>query len=95
MHRKILVTYRRYAPKIRSEIKDVERKLEKRVQDLRRSYLEGKIGKEDLLKITEEAFQEARKIDEKWLARVETRVTWNIPFRMYWSKVNKQAKLKL
>ncbi|RLE70917.1 MAG: peptidase U34 [Thermoprotei archaeon] len=95
LHRKILVTYRRYAPKIRSEIEDVERKLEKRVQDLRGSYLEGRIGKADLLKITEEAFQEARKIDEKWLARVETRVTWNIPFRMYWSKVNKQAKLKL
>jgi len=94
LHRKILTSYRRYAPKIRSEIREIEKRLEERAHALRRGYLEGRASESQLLELTKEAFQAARSIDEKWLAHVETGSTWNVPFRIYWSKVNRQAGLK-
>ena len=81
--------------RIRSEIEKVEKQLEIQAQELRKKYLEDRFSKHKLLKHTEEAFKTARRMDEKWPSKVERKKTRNVLFNLFWSKINKQAKLSL
>ncbi|MGC8835470.1 MAG: C69 family dipeptidase [Infirmifilum sp.] len=91
LHRKLLASYPDYAKDIRSEIEAFERELFQRAMRLREEYLYGKTTREDLFRLTQEAFTTGRIIDEKWTKSVRARRSFNLLFEFYWDRANKRA----
>jgi len=95
LHRKLLSQYRTYAPEIRKEVEELERKLEKLAKELRDKYVKGEASLKELFEVTNTAFDYAYKIIEKYDKIVEKGFILNPFFNYYWRKVNKQALLNI
>jgi len=94
-HRKILCSYRYHAQEVRRKMEKLEKELVEEVKKLRRLYLSGKASKEDLLRLTSEAFAKAEEILEESYSEAKKGLCLNPFFAYYWWKVNRQAGLTI
>lgn len=93
LHRKILGSYREYFQKIREKINTMEAYFQKRAEELRNDFLEGKATPEELRKLTEDAFLESVEFEKSFTDKIGTKRTLNLFFELHWKKWNSEAKL--
>ena len=93
LHRRMLCSYGRYAPALKSRIRAVERELLREAEELRAKFLEGGVDACDLLALTERAFRESWSIEEEFLKVIKPGRCLNPLYALYWWRVNRAAKL--
>ncbi|UNQ73052.1 C69 family dipeptidase [Infirmifilum sp. NZ] len=91
LHRKMLVSYPKYAEAIRSEIDKLERELFAEALRLREEFLAGRATTKDMLDLTRQAFEAGAKLDKKWSGVVRRGVSLNLLFEIFWLRVNREA----
>ncbi|MCD6358172.1 MAG: C69 family dipeptidase [Thermoproteales archaeon] len=93
LHRRMLCSYGRYAPALKSRIRAVERELLREAEELRAKFLEGGVDACDLLALTERAFRESWSIEEEFLKVIKPGRCLSPLYALYWWRVNRAAKL--
>jgi len=94
-HRKILCSYRYHAQEVRRKMEKLEEELVEEVKKLRRLYLSKKADKEDLFRLTSEAFAKAEEILDENYSEARKGLCLNPFFAYYWWKINRQAGMTL
>ncbi|RLF04941.1 MAG: hypothetical protein DRK00_05600 [Thermoprotei archaeon] len=93
LHRRMLCSYSRYAPTLKSRIRAVEGRLLREAEELRAKFLEGGADVGDLLALTERAFRESQSMEEEFLRIVKPGRCLNPLYAFYWWRVNSAARL--
>lgn len=93
LHRRLLVSYPRYAEAIKREIEKVERELYEQALRVREEYLAGRASKEDLANLSRRAFEIGAEIDKKWAGLVRRERSLNLLFEWFWYRVNSRAAI--
>jgi len=91
LSRRLACSYSRYAPAIRREMVELEERFYARAMEARGAYLRGEATLEELRELTREAFEEAAKLEDKWLALVKPSPCLNPLYALFWRRANRAA----
>ena len=93
LSRRLACSYSRYAPAIRRDMLELEERYYARAVEARERLLRGEASPEELRRLTREAFEEAAKLEEKWLAAVKPSPCLNPLYALFWRRVNRAARI--
>jgi dipeptidase len=99
LHRKILEDYSSRIKIIRQDQQDFESRYLKRVLQVQSDIKAGRLSgnrRETLRQVTKEAFEEAEKLESKWLSRIEEQSIQRKPglfYRRFWDSINRRAMI--
>ena len=91
LSRKLSCSYSRYASTIRKEIIELEERFYAKAMEAREAYVRGETSPEELRELTREAFDEAARLEEKWLTAVKPSRCLNPLYTLFWRRVNRAA----
>lgn len=91
LSRKLSCCYSRYASSIKNELLELEERFYARALDARMAYLRGEASLEELRELTRQAFEEAAKLEGKWLSAVKPSRCLNPLYALFWRRVNEAA----
>jgi dipeptidase len=99
LHRKILEDYSSKIRIIRQDQQDFESRYLKRVLQVQSEIKAGRLSgnrRETLRQVTKEAFEEAEKLESKWLSKIEEQSIQRKPglfYRRFWDSINRRAMI--
>jgi dipeptidase len=91
LSRRLACSYSRYAPAIRRDMIELEERYYARAVEARGRLLRGEASPEELRRLTREAFEEAARLEERWLAAVKPSPCLNPLYALFWRRVNRAA----
>jgi hypothetical protein len=93
LSRRLACSYSRYAPAIRRDMIELEERYYARAVEARGRLLRGEASPEELRRLTREAFEEAARLEERWLAAVKPSPCLNPLYALFWRRVNRAARI--
>jgi len=94
IHRKIITNYTKYYSDYSRELLKIDKDIERNTREIREKYLNGNIDEKNLYDFSRQVFAKTFKFIEKWDKKIEYRwKIYNIFYRVYWSKVNRDVKI--
>jgi dipeptidase len=93
LSRRLACSYSRYAPAIRRDMIELEERYYARAVEARERLLRGEASPEELRRLTREAFEEAARLEERWLAAVKPSPCLNPLYALFWRRVNRAARI--